>query len=332
MQNLDRQVIAQSLNWVAQEPVWLCTVLSTYGSSPRAPGAMMVISAAGLYRGSLSGGCVEEDFIGRIRAGAFRDGSQIVRYGDGGLSPDRALPCGGKLDILIEMLPAGPGSVAYLSRLGQALAGYLSLRKEVILPHACRYLEECAYSSGTIINTIIDTIDSTIVSEEGKRIGLTIAAAPRLIIAGLSQVALFCAEFSVALGFETIVCEHRPDALQNFVSQLNREVIVKETFPAHYLEKEGCHGNTAVVALTHDPRIDDLTMMEAVHTDSFYLGVMGSVRNSRQRLRRLENIGGLTAGELARIHAPVGLDLGGKTPAEIALAVMADIVRHKNRQ
>ncbi|TCL02936.1 XdhC family protein [Sodalis ligni] len=319
MQNLDQQVIAQSLDWVAGEPVWLCTVLSTYGSSPRAPGAMMVINAAGLYCGSLSGGCVEEDFISRIRAGEFRQGSQIVRYGDGGLPPNRTLPCGGKLDILIEMLPAGPGSAGYLSRLGQALSGYLSLRKEVILPHACRYLEACAYSGATLAGY------------EGNRVSLTIAAAPRLIIAGLSTVALYCAEFSIALGFETIVCDNRPDALQNFAPQLHKDVIVKETFPARYLEQAGCHGNTAVVALTHDPRVDDLTMMEAVNTDSFYLGVMGSVRNSRQRLQRLETIGGLSTAQLARIHAPVGMDLGSKTPAEIALAVMADIVRHKNR-
>lgn len=318
MQNLDREVVLKSLEWVASGPVWLCTVLRTYGSSPRAPGALMVINAGGRYCGSLSGGCVEEDFIGRVRAGEFSDESQIVHYGDGGLTPDHRLPCGGILDILIEMLPATPHSALYLSRLAQALDGHVSLRKRITPPLACHYLEECAYSSGTVVQV------------QHRSIGLTIAAPPRLIVAGLSTVALYCAGFAAALGFETIVCENRPDVLENFISLLQAGAVLREIFPARYLEEEGCHANTAIVALTHDPRIDDLTMMEAVNTRAFYLGVMGSARNSQNRLIRLQAIGGLTPDELRRIHAPVGIDLGSSTPAEIALSVMADIVRHKN--
>jgi xanthine dehydrogenase accessory factor len=318
MQNMDRQVIMQSLDWVATETLWFCTVLRTYGSAPRAPGALMTIKASGQYCGSLSGGCVEEDFIARIRAGDFMQSSQIVRYGDGGLTPNRELPCGGILDILIERLPATPDSFAYLTRLAEALAGYQSLRKEIRPPFPCHYLEECDYSSSATVCFIDD------------RISLTIAAAPRLIIAGLSAVALCCAEFAVALGFETILCEPRPEVLDNFASQLPYSVILKKVFPARYLEEQDCHANTAIVALTHDPRMDDLTMMEAVNTAAFYLGAMGSVRNSQSRLNRLRERGGLTELDLRRIHAPIGIDIGSKTPAEIALAVMADIVRQKN--
>lgn len=320
MQSLDISVIKQSQAWLQQGPVWLCTVLSTYGSSPRSPGAMFVADTHGHYCGSLSGGCVEDDFLSRLAAGEYREMSQIIRYGDGGLTPDRALPCGGVLDILIEYLPAGDQKISdYLERLGNALAGRSSLLKQLQVPHHCHMLTPAPYRS------------TTQVEYHNGLISMTIAAAPRLIIAGLSAVALYCADFAIALGFETIVCENRPDVLQNLAGELNGTVILRKEFPANYLEKEGCHANTAVVALTHDPRMDDLTLMEAVNTEDFYLGAMGSGKNSQRRLSRLQITGGLSEQEVARIHAPVGLMIGSKTPAEIALAVMADIVSVKNQ-
>ena len=319
MQHIDLQVIDQGQRWLVSQPVWLCTVLCTFGSSPRPPGTMMVITADGDYCGSLSGGCIEEDFIRRIRNGDFQQPSQRVRYGDGGLTPDRTLPCGGVLDILIEHLQPSDDNAQRLAQLHGALAGHLALQKVITLPRACERLEEIVWRS------------STVVEQQGDRITLTIAAPPRLIVAGLSTVALYCASFAVSLGFETIVCENRPDFLANFASQLDGAVRLEKCFPARYLEEQSCHANTAVVALTHDPRMDDLTMMEAVHTPAFYLGVMGSQRNSANRRQRLAQIGDLSAADLARIHAPIGMDIGSKTPAEIALAVMADIVKAKNR-
>lgn len=319
MQNLDLQVIDHCQHWIQTQPVWLCTVLNTFGSSPRPPGTLMAINQAGQFCGSLSGGCIEEDFIARIRDGDFRADSQVVRYGDGGLTPDRTLPCGGVLDILIEYLLPDAQNASRLAQLAQALTGHLALRKVVTPPRRCETLEVTAWRS------------STLVERDGERIQLTIAAAPRLIVAGLSPVAIFCAEFAVALGFETIICESREEMLENFRHQLPFQCRLEREFPARYLEQYGCHAHTAIVALTHDPRMDDLTMMEAVQTPAFYLGVMGSQRNSQNRLARLAQSGGLTPQELARIHAPVGLDIGSKTPAEIALAVMADIVRCKNR-
>ncbi|WP_130831707.1 XdhC family protein [[Erwinia] mediterraneensis] len=319
MQNLDLQVIDQCQQWIQTQPIWLCTVLNTFGSSPRPPGTLMVINRAGQFCGSLSGGCIEDDFIARIRDGDFRAESQVVRYGDGGLTPNRTLPCGGVLDILIEYLLPDAQNAARLAQLAQALRGHLALRKVVTPPQRCETLETVAWRS------------STQIEREGERIQLTIAAAPRLIVAGLSPVALFCAEFAVALGFETIICESREEMLENFRPRLPPQCQLEMQFPARYLERHGCHAHTAIVALTHDPRMDDLTMMEAVQTEAFYLGVMGSLRNSQNRLARLAQSGGLTEQELARIHAPIGLDIGSKTPAEIALAVMADIVRCKNR-
>ncbi|MEN4905708.1 XdhC family protein [Rahnella bonaserana] len=318
MQHLDNQVISQAMAWLAHQPVWLCTVLTTYGSSPRAPGALMVANAGGHFCGSLSGGCVEEDFLQRIAAGEYQQASQIVRYGEGGLTPNIALPCGGSLDVLIEYLPSTQSNVDYLQKMGMALAGHYALTKSLILPAACDHLELTNYHNATQVMRNDDCIT------------LHLAAPPRLLIAGLSSVALFCADFACALGFEVVVCECREDVLENFLPSLKTEVRLEKQFPAKYLEQKGCHANTAIVALTHDPRMDDLTLMEAVNTPAFYIGAMGSQRNSARRRERLQTIADFTADDFSRLHAPVGLPIGSKTPAEIALAVMADIVKHKN--
>ena len=318
MQHLDNQVISQSVEWLTLQPVWLCTVLTTYGSSPRAPGALMVATAGGHYCGSLSGGCVEEDFLKRIAAGEYQQASQIVRYGEGGLTPNIALPCGGSLDVLIEYLPATAGNRDYLQKVGMALAGHYALSKSITLPAACDHLAITDYHHGTQV-----TLD-------GDSVTLHLAAPPRLLIAGLSSVALYCVDFARALGFEVVVCECREDVLENFLPLLKADIRLEKQFPAKYLEENNCHANTAIVALTHDPRMDDLTLMEAVNTPAFYIGAMGSQRNSTRRRERLQTIAGFSADDFTRLHAPVGLPIGSKTPAEIALAVMADIVKHKN--
>lgn len=176
MKNLDLQVIQQALAWVDQgHCVWLCTVLATFGSAPRGPGSLLVARPTGAFFGSLSGGCVEEDFLERLGRNEFAGDNHVVRYGEGGLAPSLELPCGGILDVL-----------------------------------------------------------------------------------------------------------------------------------------------------------DDLTLLEAVRTPAFYIGAMGSKRTSEKRMERVQRIGGIGQQDLERIHAPIGLKLGSKTPAEIALAVMADIVRVSN--
>ncbi|MGO1297189.1 MAG: XdhC family protein, partial [Vibrio sp.] len=268
--------------------------------------------------GSLSGGCVEEHFIKQIADGRWQQASQVVRYGDGELAPEVTLPCGGVLEILVEYLPAGNVTVAYLKQQFDAIQGYQAIRKQVQLPTACKQI-------------LVDDFTGTTaaIHYQAPNIDIRMAAAARLLVAGYSPVAHYCMEFGHALGFEVILLEPREHVLAN-IDQLPNGVRLIETFPAKYLEQYSCHANTAIVSLTHDPRLDDLTMMEAVNTPAFYLGAMGSMRNSAKRRERLERIGELTESQLSRIHAPIGLAIGSKTPAEIGLAIMADIVRSKN--
>lgn len=315
MKQLDLQVIQQARAWLAQgQPIWLCTVLSTFGSAPRGPGAMLVALPSGEHCGSLSGGCVEDDFLERVGAGYFAPHNQVVRYGEGGLAPTMALPCGGVLDVLVEHVTPSDEAHLHLEQVEQAFAGGQLVSRQVRPGGQQRRIRP-----GHMSDPRVQVND--------EEISIRLGAVQRLVLAGLSPVAEFCAGFALTLGYEVILCEPRPEVLARFNMP---GVDVRPVLPAVFIAEGGCHAATAVVALTHDPRLDDLTLLEAVRTDAFYVGAMGSMRTSEKRFERLARIGGLDAATLERIHAPIGLRLGSKTPAEIALAVMADVLRAAN--
>ncbi|MCL5424490.1 MAG: XdhC family protein [Gammaproteobacteria bacterium] len=312
MHHLDLQVIERALKWANQGlTVWLCTVLKTFGSSPREPGAMLVTCQSGEYLGSLSGGCVEEDFIARLQKGEFDEPVKRVRYGgEDGLANIR-LPCGGSLEVLVERLAPNTENLTHFEVMHATLLGRQPLTR-------CIKLD----GSGKRFNP--SNIADPAVTFDTASVNIRIGPALRLIIAGISSISSPCALFAHSLGFEVIVCDPRDEARKNFNVP---GVEIQAVLPSVFISSGGCHANTAVVALTHDPRIDDLAMIEAVRTDAFYIGVMGSLQTSQQRAERLLRSGGLTETQVARIVMPIGLNLGSKTPAEIALAVMADIVR-----
>lgn len=316
MQHLDLQVVRQAAQWSRDGlPVWLCTVLCTYGSAPRAPGSLLAVNGQGHWLGSLSGGCVEEDFLERLGAGEFSAAVAVVRYGDGSDTRSNIrLPCGGILDVLVERLPADCASQTHFAELEAALLGRRRLLREVDLRSGqCRLSDD--HSQGPRV-------------EQGEHcVRLRIGAAQRLLLAGYSSVAHFCAEFGKGLGFEVVLCDPRDEVMDNVVLD---GIEIRRELPSLFIANGGCHRDTAVVALTHDPKIDDLAMLEAVRTEAFYIGVMGSRATSAKRRERLRRIGELGDAEMARIHAPIGLNLGSKTPAEIALAVLADILRTRS--
>lgn len=328
MQHQDLQVIEQALAWARNgETLWLCTVLATFGSSPREPGSWLVARGDGRHLGSLSGGCVEENFLERLKGGEFDTPVTLVRYGSpaasdpaapeaaapGKTAPGIRLPCGGILDVLVERLIPDSAVMVHLEVLHATLLGQ-------------RCLMRCIDSvSGEFRLMVDDGVGPRVVHDtERHLIQQRIGPSARLIIAGISPVSVACAEFARALGFEVIVCDPRDEARESFrVSGVE----VQAVLPSQFISSGACHQATAVVALSHDPRIDDVAMIEAVRTQAFYIGVMGSRQTSRARKARLLRSGGLSEEDVARLHMPIGLDLGSKTPAEIALSVMADIVR-----
>lgn len=321
MQSLDSRVVEQALSWLtAGKTVWLCTVLHSWGSAPRSPGAMLVADAAGGWLGSLSGGCIEEDFLQRLGAGFWPRASERVRYGAEGLAPPVSLPCGGVLDVLIERFEADVAALALFRAMRSALGGGTQIVRYVSIGAGREWQP---VEPPAPLPTLRYDDDSAV---------LPVGGISTLFIAGYSAVADDCIRFALHLGFRVVVCEHRDAEFAQLLGRAgdNENVQCLRQHPARYLEQHGAGSATAILCLTHDPRIDDLTLMEAVNSDAFYIGAMGSANNSRRRMQRLAEVGGLSAAELARIHAPVGIAIGSKTPAEIALSALADIVRVKN--
>lgn len=322
MKTLDLIVIEHAIEWLKQaQPIWLCTVLKTYGSAPRSAGSLLVATADGKYSGSLSGGCIEEDFLKKIAQQQLILPSQAIRYGNGESEyrPNIALPCGGSIDLLVEYLQSTSHNILMLEQMYEALQGKATLQKVITLGEAAK-LAQSEHSLPYAIEW------------HDQKIMINLQSCTTIFIACISAVALYCIEFASALGLNIIVCEDRDEELRQITqSPLAEKIQLIQTFPANYLEKYGCTAQTAILSLTHDPRIDDLTMMAALETPAFYIGAMGSQRNSTNRLARLRECTDFSDDELNRIHAPIGLALGSKTPAEIALAIMADIVQTKNK-
>ena len=323
MKQLDLLVIESALKWLAEgETIWLSTVLRTYGSAPRSPGALFAANSRGEYVGSLSGGCIEEDLLAKLKENWFSQKSEMIIYGEMSdhFRPNRQLPCGGTIDLLLERLEPTAANMIYLQAMMQALTGKEKLIKKIKLGE-----------SAELIARSLDQETPTAISEQDGIITLPLEAENRILIAGISAVALYTIDFATTLGFKVIVADDRQEELRQLESSpLLERITLLKTFPATYLEKEGTSEQTAILSLTHDPRIDDFTMIAALATPAFYIGAMGSKRNSENRLARLRECTDYGKADLARIHAPIGLPIGSKTPAEIALAIVADIVRVKN--
>ena len=319
MQSLDYRVVEQAIHWLEKgRTVWLCTVLATFGSSPREPGSLMVAMSDGNHLGSLSGGCVEEDFLERLAAGEYDVPAMTVSYGapqNGQENPRVRLPCGGILEVLAERMAPNPGNISHLTTIRRTLSGQQELLRTVRLTDGHCWLEDAGEPGPRVAQ------------EEGEEIvRIRVGPVAKLILAGYSTVAEACADFAISLGYHVVLCDPREEVTENL--NLPDDIEFMPLLPSLYIASKGaCTQSTAVVAVTHDPRIDDLAMMAAVKTSASYIGVMGSMRTSQARAERLRRSGGLSDEQIKRIHMPIGLDLGSKTPAEIALAIMADVVR-----
>ncbi len=312
MQAVDQQVLDQVCEWLkADESCWLATVVQTWGSSPRPVGSLLTCNRVGQVQGSLSGGCVEDDLLEKLTSGELaRERAQFFQYG---ITPEETerlgLPCGGHLNIVVEPLPANDAFRGHFGHLRERVAGRRSVRRIVNLRNGA---------------TAIDDVDAHApldYDDEAEILTHTYGPQRQLFIIGSGMVSSYVAEMAQVLDYQVTVCDPRAHLLDEFsvpgVTKIN-------DMPDDAIEKHANDPLTAIVALTHDPRIDDMGMMVALKTDAFYIGAMGSTRtsaNRRERLKALE----LTDEEIARLHAPIGLPIGSKTPPEIAVAILAEI-------
>lgn len=316
MDDLDSRVLRIATGWVAAgEPALLLTVVRTWGSAPRPPGSLMAINIRGETVGSVSGGCIEEDLIAQIRSGglvAVCAGGlpTVLRYG---ISADRAhqlgLPCGGTMELAAEPLSARSRLAELLSacqrraqteRCLDLRTGGVTLR-----PAPCE-------SAPLLDNQVLRTC-------HGPH--------ARIIVIGAGDLSAFLCQIALGLGFEVLVCDPRADHRATWSVP---GVAVIHEMPDDLILRLQPDARTAVVALTHDPKLDDLALIDALQSQAFYVGAIGSRRNAALRAERLQAHFGLTASDLHALHCPAGLYIGSKAPAEIALSIMAEVVAAKN--
>jgi xanthine dehydrogenase accessory factor len=307
MNSLDTEVLQHALAWLREgHAVHLATVVQTWGSAPRQAGAMLAVRKDGRVVGSVSGGCIEDDLIARAQTGQLPSKPEWARYG---VSQEEAarfgLPCGGTLRLVIEplLLEDWIDRVVEVTHTQQLIGRWLDLTTGV----------------STLTNARPGQL--TEVKEEGCH--FVYGPHWRLLIIGANQTAQALAQIATMLEFQVIVCDPR----EEFTADWNMPgVSLQPGMPDDAVLAIQTDARTAIVAITHDPKLDDMALLEALKSKAFYVGALGSSRNQAKRRQRLLDFD-LTEEDIARLHGPVGLQIGSRTPAEIAVAVGAQLVQ-----
>jgi xanthine dehydrogenase accessory factor len=311
MDSIDLEVLKTCQQWIDSGlQCELVTVIRTWGSSPRPEGATLAVCEDGRVVGSVSGGCIEDDLIAHVqREGITRTVPEIVTYG---ITADQAhrfgLPCGGTIQLAIEPLSTRSRIAELLQRLenNELIARRLDLKNgDVQLTPA---------GAGMHLQ-VSETAMTTI---HGPRW--------RLLIIGAGQLSRFLAQIAIGMDYRVTVCDPREEYRDGWhvpgtemLHDMPDDVVM-----AMHLDRR-----SAVVALTHDPKLDDLALMEALKSEAFYVGAIGSRSNNAKRRERLK-LFDLDDAELARLHGPIGMYIASKTPAEIAISILAEITAVKN--
>ena len=310
MDSLDLQVLAQARDWfTAGHKVWLVTVIETWGSAPRPPGALLCLRGDGLVAGSVSGGCVEDDLIDRLRHGERVATPSLIAYG---VTKEEAarfgLPCGGNLRLVQEPLQ----SVAWIDAILTRTAHHELVARRMTL------------ATGAV--TVEPASRGDVFTFDGEQLVALFGPRWRLLIVGAGQLSRAVAQMALTLDFEVICCDPRDE--YNLTWDVPGTTFSK-AMPDDLVLELQLDPHSAVVAVTHDPKLDDLVLLEALKSPAFYIGALGSRGNTAKRRERLEMFD-LTPAEIDRLHGPIGLDIGAKTPAEIAVSIVAEIVAVKN--
>ena len=318
MENLDVMVLRTLRDWrLAGRRALLTTVVRTWGSSPRPVGSIMALAEDGAVVGSVSGGCIEDDLIARYSRlhGATEPmpaggAPALVKYG---ITADEAhrfgLPCGGTLELLLEYDP----DAAALDTLVAALEGGRLMQRTVSLGDGAVRLAEAGSPDEL-------RVDATALTN-------TFGPEYRMLLIGAGQLAEYLATMAKFSGFAVTLCDPRVEyrSVWSVAGVTVTTEMPDDAVTAFRPDRRSC-----VVALTHDPKLDDLALLEALATDAFYVGAIGSRRNAEARRARMVEHFDQTAESLARLRGPIGIYIGSKTPPEIAVSVMAEILAVKN--
>lgn len=319
MENADQQVLKQLTNWVSDgQASWLCTVVKTWGSSPRPIGSLLCYNSQGHLAGSLSGGCIEEDLLDKLQDGTMaRDTPEVLVYGVTQAETEKlGLPCGGQLHVVVEPFP-DKRHLPVLEQVLSRLEDRNCIERTVDIATGDMTVENKQRFQHLKFN---GEFSNTSVAGE-KSMTQTYGPRYQLVLIGCGQVSQYLAEMAKALDYHVIVCDPR----EHLMEQWPVEGIQLITgMPDDVVRAQANDQFSAIIALTHDPRIDDMGLMEALTTEAYFIGAMGSRKTSENRRHRLKQLD-LTDAQINRLHAPVGLPIGSKTPAEIAIAILAQL-------
>ncbi len=315
------------------------TLVRSVGSAPFQVGSTLLVADDGRLAGSLSAGCVESAAAEAVHAARHGRYRELIHYG---VSDERAaevgLTCGGEIDVLVE--PDVPADVISAAANEQALAVATPLPVGREAPEVGRVLlDEKGIRSGSLGDAAADA-DLVDLARDALRAGVSrtirvgtrdvyvdVVAAARLVIVGAGEIAVYLVRLAHAIGFHTVVVDARTAFLTRERFPDADELLVG--WADELADWAGIDEGAHVVALAHDPKFDDPAITMALRRGARYVGALGSRRTHAERLERLRGVG-VSEADLARIHAPVGLDLGGHTPANIALGILAEIVSERN--
>ena len=311
MDSVDLQVLKSASDWVKSgRRVVMATVIKTWGSAPRPIGALTAIRDDGMVAGSVSGGCIEDDMILQVRDRTLvQDRPATTRYGVSAEEAKRfGLPCGGTIELVLEPLTKESGIDELLKHVE---------RHELV----SRKLD---MKSGKV--TIGPAKSTDLLAFDGATLTTVHGPRWRLVIIGSGQLSTFMAQMAQGLDYQVTICDPREEYAEGWNVP---GVELKRGMPDEVVAEMNPDGHTAVVTLTHDPKLDDMALLEALKSPAFYVGAIGSRKNNDARRRRLAEFD-LSQEEIARLHGPVGLKLGAKSPPEIAVAILAEMTAIRN--
>jgi xanthine dehydrogenase accessory factor len=311
LDSVDLQVMKSARDWLENgHSVVLATVIRTWGSAPRPIGALTAIREDGMVVGSVSGGCVEDDMIARVRAREIaQDKPALTTYGVSAEEARRfGLPCGGTLELVLEPLGEHSGLDELLTRVE---------RHELVVRTLDMETGAVRIAPGKWSDQLVF---------DGKSLSSVHGPHWRLLIIGAGQLSQYLAQMAQGLDYQVTVCDPREEYADTWdvpgvelTREMPDDVVIAMNLDAH----------SAIVTLTHDPKLDDMALLEALKSPAFYVGAIGSRKNNEARRERLAEFD-LAQHEIDRLHGPVGLKIGSKTPPEIAIAILAEMTAIKN--
>ncbi len=296
-------------NWIKdQHRVVLATVVRTSGHTPRRVGAQFALREDGLFIGSVSGGCAEDDLIATLTS-QFPEHPTTICFGGEQENARAALACGGEIELAIEPVLADHQFSEILSRIHSGK----TVSRRYHIHHGNSELQEwsgqamCHYQSPWLT--------------------VSYGSHLRLLIIGAVEIAHYLIPLAQMLRYQVSLCDPRLAYQQAW---RNKQIAVDTDYPDDWLNNNKVDQHCAIVALTHDPRVDDMGLMVALASNAFYIGALGSQRSNQKRRERLAQLN-ITPQQLERLHGPVGLSIGSRSSAEIAVSITAQLVKVRNK-